>query len=127
MTVKLPYKNPCESFIIWADEIEAIQRATGEWDYFATFAISIPPGASLKRCLAVTPFTYGIELDLAEVARVYDGTQTKADPAILKAFGDAAPVFPRARYAVFERMHLAPFRQRIPSIWFPSVEEDVAP
>jgi len=96
-----------------------VSTTTTTYSYFANFAVGLCEGpiGTVMRVWAD-----GKPLDLTGIAmRVYAGDETQtADPLIVAKEGDA-PAFRGLAYAVFERLPLANFGNRIPQLSFEMV------
>jgi hypothetical protein len=113
--------------LIWATRFEEEVRSERQggkasgprvetFRYFANFALGICEGeiAGVRRVWAD-----GRELDLTTIEmRVYRGTETQALDPLIDAKQDEAPAFRGLAYAVFERLPLDGFGNRIPVIQF---------
>ena len=113
--------------LIWATRFEEEVRSERQggkasgprvetFRYFANFALGICEGeiAGVRRIWAD-----GRELDLTAVEiRVYRGTEMQVVDPLIEAKQGAAPAFRGLAYAVFERLPLDGFGNRIPLIQF---------
>ena len=117
--------------IFWGTDFEEVvaTEATGgkgsaprssstTYTYFANFAVGICEGpiAYINRVWAD-----GKELDLTDISvRFYTGTEDQVPDSLITAVEgvDGAPAYRGTAYAVFERLPLEPFGNRIPQLSF---------
>lgn len=94
----------------------SVTTTTTTYSYFANLAVGLCEGP-IGRVLRV--WADGKPLDHSTVAmRVYPGDETQTVDPLIAAKEGAAPAYRGTAYAVFERLALEPFGNRVPQLSF---------